>query len=126
ASIYLALFAAGKVGFEKIMTSRCKSCRAVYAVLVFLSIILLPPTVSLILSPAGAIAYQKKLGFEPPKAENQPTGPLPQYFADEFGWEEMARETARVYKSLSPEEQTRPAIFANSYGQARAIAFIGT
>src|SRR5206468_1346367 len=58
-------------------------------------------------------------------AENQSTGPLPQYFADEFGWEEMARKTARIYKSLSSEEQTRTAIFANSYGQAGAIDFFG-
>src|SRR5258707_4979411 len=37
----------------------------------------------------------------------------------------MAQQTARVYKSLSPEEQTRAAIFANSYGQAGAIDFFG-
>ena len=37
----------------------------------------------------------------------------------------MAEATARVYKSLSPEEQTRTAIFANSYGQAGAIDFFG-
>ncbi len=37
----------------------------------------------------------------------------------------MAQETARVYKSLSPEDQTRTAIFANSYGQAGAIDFFG-
>jgi hypothetical protein len=37
----------------------------------------------------------------------------------------MAEATARVYKSLSPEEQARTAIFANSYGQAGAIDFFG-
>jgi hypothetical protein len=125
ASIYPALFAAGAVGLERITTARRRWVRAVCVLLLVASIILLAPTVSPILSPEGAIAYQRKLGFEPPKAENQPTGPLPQYFADEFGWEEMARETARIYKSLSPEEQARAAIFANSYGQAGAIDFFG-
>ena len=125
APIYPLLFAAGAIGLEKITTARWKWIRAAYAVLVLGSAIVLAPTVSPILSPEGAIAYQKKLGLEPSKAENQPTGPLPQYFADEFGWETMARETARVYKSLSPEEQTRTAIFANSYGQAGAIDFFG-
>src|SRR5204862_7602366 len=125
APIYPLLFAAGAIGLEKITTARCKWIRAAYAVLVLASAIILAPTVSPILSPEGTIAYQKKLGFAPSKAENQPTGPLPQYFADEFGWETMARETARVYKSLSPEEQTRTAIFANSYGQAGAIDFFG-
>jgi len=125
ASIYPLLFAAGAVGLENITNTRGKSVRAVYAILVLASAVILAPTVSAILSPEGAIAYQKKLGFAPPKAENQLTGPLPQYFADEFGWEEMARETARVYKSLSPEEQSRTAIFANSYGQAGATDFFG-
>jgi hypothetical protein len=125
ASIYPVLFAAGAIGLEKITAARWKWVRAAYAILVLTSAIILAPTVSPILSPEGAIAYQKKLGIEPPKAENQPTGPLPQYFADEFGWEEMARETARVYKSLPAEEQARTAIFANSYGQAGAIDFFG-
>ena len=125
APIYPLLFAAGAIGFEEITAARGKWSRAAYALLLVGSTIVLASTVSPILSPEHAIAYQKKLGFEPPKAENQRTGPLPQYFADEFGWEDMARETARVYKSLSPEEQTRTAIFANSYGQAGAIDFFG-
>ena len=125
ASIYPVLFAAGAVGFERITSARWTWSRVVYVLLMIGSTIILAPTVSPILSPEGAISYQKKLGFEPPKAENQRTGPLPQYFADEFGWREMAEATARVYKSLSPEEQARTAIFSNSYGSAGAIDFFG-
>jgi dolichyl-phosphate-mannose-protein mannosyltransferase len=125
APIYPLLFAGGAVAFEKITSARFKWTRVVYLLLLVGSTIVLAPTVSPILSPEGAIAYQTKLGFEPPKAENQRTGPLPQYFADEFGWREMAEQTARVYKSLSPEEQARTAVFANSYGQAGAIDFFG-
>lgn len=121
ASIYPVLFAAGAVALEKITTAHWKWIRFVYVILLVGSTIILALTVSPILSPEGVVAYQKKPGFEPPKAENQPTGLLPQYFADEFGWEEMAR----ISKSLSPEEQTRTAIFANSYGQAGAIDFFG-
>ena len=125
APIYPALFAGGAVAFERITSARFKWSRAVYGLLPVVSIIILAPTVSPILSPDDAVAYQKKLGIDPPKAENQRTGPLPQYFADEFGWREMADETARVYKSLSPEEQARTAIFANNYGEAGAIDFFG-
>jgi hypothetical protein len=125
ASIYPALFAAGAVAFEKITSARWRWSRVAYALALVGSTIILAPTVSPVLSPEGFIAYQKKLGLEPPKAENQPTGPLPQYFADEFGWREMTEVTARVYKSLSPEEQTRAAIFANNYGEAGAIDFFG-
>ncbi len=125
APIYPALFAGGGVAFEKITSARWKWSRVVYALILIGSMILLAPTVSPVLSPENYLAYQKKLGFEPPKAENQRTGPLPQYFADEFGWREMAEQAARVYKSLSPEDQARTAIFANSYGQAGAIDFFG-
>jgi hypothetical protein len=125
AAVYPMLFAAGAIGFEKISAGDWRWSRAIYVILVLGSITALAPTVSPIFSPEGAIGYQKKLGFEPPKAENQRTGPLPQYFADEFGWEEMARETARIYNALSLEERARTAIFANSYGQAAAIDFFG-
>ena len=123
--IYPILFAAGAVGFEKLTATRFKWSRTAYGVVAIASLLILAPTVSPILSPEGTIAYQKKLGIEPPKAENQQTGPLPQYFADEFGWRKMAEETARVYQSLSPEEQKRTAIFANNYGEAGAIDFFG-
>jgi hypothetical protein len=63
--------------------------------------------------------------MEPLKAENQPTGELPQYFADEFGWEDMARAVAKVYFSVPADERARTAIFANSYRQAGAIDFFG-
>ena len=123
--IYPLLFAAGAVAFERITSLRFRRSRVAYAVLVVISIIVLAPTISPVLSPEGAIRYQRKLGIEPPKAENQRTGPLPQYFADEFGWQQMAEETARVYNSLSPEERARTAIFANNYGEAGAIDFFG-
>jgi hypothetical protein len=124
-AIYPALFAAGAVAFERITNVRFKWSRVVYPLVLVVSIVILAPTVSPLLSVEGAIAYQKKLGFEPPKAENQRTGPLPQYFADEFGWRGMAEETARVYNSLSTDERARTAIFANDYGEAGAIDFFG-
>jgi hypothetical protein len=123
--VYPMLFAAGAIALEKMTALRWRWVRAGYVVLIVIATAVLAPTVSPILSPERAIAYQKALGFEPPKAENQRTGPLPQYFADEFGWKEMARATARVYNSLPPDERARTAIFANNYGEAGAIDFFG-
>ena len=99
--------------------------RAIYVALIILSTAALAPLSLPILSPENYIRYQRALGFEPPKAENQNTGPLPQHFADEFGWEDMTREVAKVYNALPPDERARTAIFANSYGQAGAIDFFG-
>jgi Dolichyl-phosphate-mannose-protein mannosyltransferase len=137
APAYPMLLAAGAIAFSKITTlthsvdgSQIKMSgrfwlRTVYVALVVIGGVVLAPLTSPILPVETFLRYQKKLGVEPPRAENQDTGPLPQYFADEFGWEDMTREVARVFNSLTPEERARTAIFANSYGQAGAIDFFG-
>jgi hypothetical protein len=103
----------------------CTWCRWAYVAAIVLAGVALAPLSAPILSPETYIRYQSALGFEPSKAENQDTGPLPQHFADEFGWEDMTREVAKVYNSLPTEERAQTAIFANSYGQAGAIDFFG-
>ena len=125
APAYPMLFAAGAVGLENLSQERWKWPKAAYAVLIVGVTVALAPISAPILAPATYVRYQRALGLEPPRAENQQTGPLPQYFADEFGWEEMTREVARIYNSLPPEQRARTAIFANSYGQAGAIDFFG-
>lgn len=122
---YPMLFAAGGVALERATRERARWSRMVYAVLIVAAACVLAPTVAPVLSPTAYIRYQKAIGLEAPKTENQPTGPLPQHFADEFGWEEMAQEVARVYNELPPEQRAKTAIFANSYGQAGAIDFFG-
>ena len=140
APAYPILFAAGAVAFERITALQVSSSRAVHLPAappfyawcrwLYVSVIIvagaaLAPLSSPILSPEAYIRYQKRLGIELLKSENQDTGPLPQYFADEFGWEDMTRAVADVYNSLPPEERAQTAIFANSYGQAGAIDFFG-
>jgi len=93
--------------------------------IIVLATCLLAPLAVPVLSAETYVHYQKVIGLEPPRAENQPTGPLPQHFADEFGWEEMAQEVGRIYNELPPEQRATTAIFANSYGQAGAIDFFG-
>lgn len=125
APVYPMLCAAGAVGLERLSSAPWRWLRIVYVVLIVVTGTLLAPISAPILPVETYIHYQKQLGFEPPKAENQLTGPLPQHFADEFGWEDMVREVARIYHGLSPEEQAKTAIFANSYGQAGAIDYFG-
>jgi hypothetical protein len=125
APAYPMLFAAGAVGFENVTRAKLRWLRPVYvAAIVIVAAILAPFSVP-VLSPENYASYQKALGFEPPKAENQSTGPLPQHFADEFGWEEMARKVGEIYNALPPEQRAKTAIFANGYGQAGAIDFFG-
>jgi hypothetical protein len=127
APIYPMLFAAGAVGFERVTSCRprIRWTRPAYVALVLIIGAVLAPLVCPILPPETFLAYQKKLGINPPAAEHQNNGPLPQYFADEFGWEPMVQQVARVYHSLSPEEQAKTAIFSNSWGEAAAVDFFG-
>jgi hypothetical protein len=57
--------------------------------------------------------------------EKQQNGPLPQYFADEFGWPEMVEKVAAAYNSLPENERAHAAIFCNSWGEAAAVDFYG-
>jgi hypothetical protein len=125
APAYPMLFAAGAVAFENLSRERIKWARPIYVGAIVPVMCLLAPLSVPVLSPESYIAYQKALGISSLKAENQPTGPLPQIFADEFGWEEMARKVGEIYNALPLEQRAKTAIFANSYGQAGAIDFFG-
>jgi Dolichyl-phosphate-mannose-protein mannosyltransferase len=84
------------------------------------------PVVLPILPIDAYLRYQEHLPFAVPRSEHTHEGtPLPQHYADEFGWQEMVAATAQVYHSLSPQEQTKTAIFANNFGEAGAIDFFG-
>ena len=125
--VYPMLFAAGAIGLERITAGRRATLwpRGLYvAMVIFASILLLPMSVP-VLSPESFLRYEDKLGMKPPEFEHQQNGPLPQWFADEFGWEYMVQEVARVYNSLPPEERARTAIFSNGWGEAAAVDFYG-
>jgi len=100
APAYPMLFAAGAVAFERITSRRIAWSRPAYVLLTVAVSAILAPLFAPILPVETYIRYQKALGLEPPKSENQRTGVLPQYFADEFGWEAMTQAVAKVYYSL--------------------------
>ena len=127
APIYPILFAAGAIGLERVGARRQIGARmrSIYVALVILVGVVLMPFSVPILSPENFLRYQKAMGFQPPELEHQQNGPLPQWFADEFGWQEMVEKVARVYNSLPPEERARTAIFSNGWGEAAAVDFYG-
>ena len=123
--IYPMLFAAGAVGFERVTSCRLGWTRAAYAVVVVITGALLAPMSVPILPVEKFLAYEKALHLQPPEFEHQRNGPLPQWFADEFGWEEMVQKIAEVYNSLPPQERAHTAIFSNGWGEAVAVDFLG-
>jgi hypothetical protein len=120
------LFAAGGVQFEAwLARGRLGWIKPVYCTLMVLMGALLAPTLIPLLPPETYIRYAKATHLEPPRIETHRLGPLPQLFADQFGWEDMAAAVARVYYSLPAEIRPRTAIFGQNYGQAGAIDLFG-
>jgi hypothetical protein len=122
--IYPILFAVGAVHIER-ATEGKRWVRLLYvAAIVALALVLLPYVLP-VLSPEAFLAYQRRIGIRPPRTERSHTAELPQNYADRFGWDELADNVARVYRSLPREEQKKAAIFAQNYGEAGAIDVLG-
>ena len=120
------LFAAGAVQFEAWLgRPRLGWIKPAYCALMVLLGALLAPTVLPLLPPETYIRYVAAIHLQPPPIENARLGPLPQLFADQFGWEDMAAAVARVYYSLPADIRARTAIFGQNYGQAGAIDLFG-
>ncbi len=130
APIYPMLFAAGAVAIENWLARRKFGGSRFWpkVSIVFLSgvvaAITIPVTIP-VLPPAKLLAYQQFLGIAPLKTEVRHEGPLPQYLGDQFGWEQLVKEVAAIYRSLPPEGQKRTGVFASNYGEAGAINLFG-
>jgi hypothetical protein len=71
------------------------------------------------------IAYQRWLGLTPSTGERLKLGALPQYFADMFGWPEVAETVGKAYQALPPEDRARAVFYGRNYGEAAAVDFFG-
>ncbi len=100
--------------------------KAVIVVILLASGAHLVPITVPVLSPDGFLAYTKTLPFKLPVMEhNHARAALPQWYADQFGWEEIVAETALAWNRLPATDQKDCGIFAQDYGQAGAIDFLG-
>ena len=79
-----------------------------------------------VLDEAAFIRYAAALGAKPASDEKHEMGLLPQFQADQHGWEAMATKVAPAYQSLSPEEQRVATIYGGNYGEAGAVDFFGS
>jgi hypothetical protein len=120
------LFAAGSVAWEGWLAStRFRWVKPAYVTAMILMAALLAPLAIPLLPPETYIRYAGALHLQQPRVENFQLGPLPQLFADQFGWPEMAATVARVYNSLPPDVRAKTCIFGQNYGQAGAIDLFG-
>lgn len=123
---YPVLFAGGAIVWERwLARPRLPWVKWSYGALMVLMGALMAPTLLPLLPPETYIRYASFTHLHQPRIENQKLGPLPQLFADQFGWQEMAATVARAYNSLPPQVRAHTAIFCQNYGQAGAIDFFG-
>jgi 4-amino-4-deoxy-L-arabinose transferase-like glycosyltransferase len=126
APYYPLLFAFGSVAVERWFARRTlRWPMPASTAAVAVSGLALAPMFLPCLPPQALIRYGQLTGIQQPRIENHELGPLPQLFADRFGWPEMAAEVARVYHTLPAEDRQLAAIFGQNYGQAGAIDLYG-
>jgi hypothetical protein len=132
APIYPMLLAVGAVVIESATTHletahpQASWLKPAVVVLLLASGAHLAPVVIPILSPDGFLAYTKYLPFKLPVMEHSHArATLPQWYSDQFGWDEIVAETAQAWNRVPAEERKDCGIFAQDYGQAGAIDFLG-
>ncbi|HET9795134.1 MAG TPA: glycosyltransferase family 39 protein, partial [Thermoanaerobaculia bacterium] len=122
--IYPMVFAGGAAAVERWTAPRRGWRVAIVATFVAGGLVTLP-LATWMLPPERYVAYEKALGFRPQKAEVHHEGMLPQPIGDQFGWPELVRDVASIYRSLPPAERTRTGIFTGNYGEAGAVNLFG-
>ena len=124
-SFYTVLFASGGVLFESFPSRGVKflATRA-YAVILAIGLVMLPITLPIL--PVGSyIRFAETIGIQPSTAESKELAELPQFYADMFGWPELAENVIQVYESLPDSERASCLIFGGNYGEASAVIFFG-
>ena len=95
------LFAGGSVLWERWLAgARVQWIKPAYAALIVLVAAALAPMMIPLLPVETYLRYSLATHLAPPRIETHKLGPLPQLFADQFGWEEMVATVARVYDGL--------------------------
>jgi hypothetical protein len=124
---YPFLMAAGGVAFERFVEfPNRRWIRFTYPVLLVLGGIATIPFGVPVLSVDTFLNYSRATPDSlRVKTERDAPVPLPQLYADMFGWDSMAATVAGVYRGLPDSDQTNCAILAGNYGEAGAIDYYG-
>ncbi len=117
--IYASLLAIGAFAIER---AAPVARTAVLASLLAVGIAALPLSLP-ILPVGGLVAYAKLLGLT--GRNGAPARLIQPVFAEEFGWQRLARDVATVYDALPASQRSHTAIYADTYGDAGALDLFG-
>jgi 4-amino-4-deoxy-L-arabinose transferase-like glycosyltransferase len=123
--IYPTLLGIGAVAIERWLQRPAWRRAALISVTV--AGVIAAPMALPVLSEKAFISYSRALGIAPSAtaAEHQKLGLLPQNFADQHGWPEMAAQVAAVYNTLPPADKAKAVFLGVDYGEAAAIDVFG-
>ena len=120
------LLAGGAVAWESWLAGpRARWLKWAYVPLMIAMGVVLAPMMVPVLPAETYIRYSEATHLAPPRIETHKLGPMPQLYADQFGWEEMTAVVAHAYNSLPSGVRAKTAIFAQNYGQAGAVDLFG-
>ncbi len=125
---YPMVIAAGGVAFER-LCRRVRWLPVTYAALAAAGALVLAPLAEPLLPIETYVHYQDTvlgaLHVHLQKDEVADTSTIPQTFADEFGWRELARAVERATATLTLAEREHAAVYTQNYGEAGAVDFYG-
>lgn len=124
--IYPMMLAAGSVALESWLNGKLRPILWVMAGLIAVMGVLLMPMTVPVLSIDAFMVYLEKSPLKPPHSEHyHERSPLPQVYADQFGWKEAVEGAAKAWALVPESERADCAIFGQDYGVAGAIDFYG-
>lgn len=124
APVFIMPFAAGGLLLEKINKKKYWGWFK-HAVIIPLIItgIMIAPLALPILPVEKYVNYANALGFGPTSSEGKELSELPQFYADMFGWEELAKNVSLVYRQIPDDERSFTIAYGGNYGRAGAIEY---
>jgi hypothetical protein len=121
---YPILFAAGAIQLERLFQRKyLEWLKYAFPIIIVIGGMIGAPMAMPCLPVETYIEYAKAIGIGPQTSEGKELAELPQFYADMFGWENMAKTVSEVYMSLPPEERKKTVIYAHNYGEAGSIEY---
>ena len=131
APVYPMLFAMGALAWEqrfrasnRVRQNHIFAFPVFEAALLFTGLLILP-LASPVLRPATWARYTGTLHLRPTEQEAAKTSSLPEFYADRFGWTEMATSVVGIVHSLPPAQRHDVCIVTSNYGEAASLEFLG-
>ena len=125
AGVYPLVFAAGGVWLGQLAASH-RGVRIALPVWIGVWGLLLLPVGTPVLSVDQTARYLARLGIshQSERGAGKRTA-LPQHYADRLGWPALVADVAAVRDTLPPEDRRRVMFFAQAYGTASALDWLG-